>query len=40
MIYQHATQQADRAIATALDAQIRQHQQRARNGHEEEDRAS
>jgi integrase len=40
MIYQHATQQADQAIATALDEQIHQHQQRARNGHGEEDCAS
>ena len=33
MIYQHATRQADQAIASALDEQIRKGQDRARNGH-------
>ena len=33
MIYQHATRQADQAIASALDQQIRKGQDRARNGH-------
>ncbi len=33
MIYQHATQQADAAVADALDQKIRQARNRARNGH-------
>ncbi|MGH3712849.1 MAG: tyrosine-type recombinase/integrase [Micromonosporaceae bacterium] len=40
LIYQHATQQADKAIATALDKQIRKDLDRARNGHAKRGKAS
>jgi integrase len=40
LIYQHATQQADQAIAAALDNQIRNHQHGARDGHGDRDQAS
>lgn len=40
MIYQHATQQADREIAQALDRQIRKGRDRARNGHDKAEKKS